>query len=128
MSTVTELSSNYDLEFPRSGVTDYAVIDRMYDNLTEVAVAVWIKTDDHENYGTVLSYATPEFDNALCLTDYNGWVIGIATRRSVYLLSTSVICRKIFSVHCKHHKSLLAKSVPFDMAICFSISSRFLDL
>ena len=83
MSTVTELSSNYDLVFPRSGVTDYAVIDRMYDNLTEVAVAVWIKTDDHENYGTVLSYATPEFDNALCLTDYNGWVIGIATRRSV---------------------------------------------
>ena len=69
---LSELDSNYDLVFSRSGITDYATSDKMYANLSEVAVGVWIKTRDVENYGCVLSYATEEHENALRFTDYNG--------------------------------------------------------
>ena len=67
-----ELESNFDLFFIKSGVTDYAKINRIYNNLTTIGVGVWIKTDDKENYGTVLSYANEDTDNAITLTDYGG--------------------------------------------------------
>lgn len=34
-----------------------------------------MQTSDNFNYGTILSYATPQFDNAFTVTDYTGSVI-----------------------------------------------------
>ena len=42
-----------------------------------------MSTDDGDNYGTPLSYATHEEDNALTLTDYSGFVLAVAGRKVV---------------------------------------------
>ena len=42
-----------------------------------------MSTDDGDNYGTPLSYATDEEDNELTLTDYSGFVLAVAGRKVV---------------------------------------------
>jgi len=70
-SFLTEINSLYQLDFPSAGTTDYASmsIDRPLSALT---IAFWMISTDTGNYGTVFSYAVPNMDNALTLTDYNG--------------------------------------------------------
>ena len=69
-----ELNSTYDLEFPSSGITDYLVIEDPFGdrNLTAVTISMWMKTNDKNNQGTPVSYATDTYDNALVITDYTG--------------------------------------------------------
>ena len=69
------MKSSFDLHFERAGITDYVLLETIYDNLTQFTVAFWMKTTDTKNYGTPVSYATDEYDNALTVTDYNGYVM-----------------------------------------------------
>ncbi|XP_076439986.1 sushi, von Willebrand factor type A, EGF and pentraxin domain-containing protein 1-like isoform X2 [Babylonia areolata] len=68
----SEVDSHYQLDFPTASTVDYAAmsIDRP---LTALTVSFWMLSDDFDNYGTVFSYAVPSIDNALTLTDYNGF-------------------------------------------------------
>ncbi|XP_046472081.1 sushi, von Willebrand factor type A, EGF and pentraxin domain-containing protein 1 isoform X1 [Neodiprion pinetum] len=78
-----ELSSRYTMYFPKSGTTDYVMLSGPNKNLSQFTVCLWLQSLDTVNYGTVLSYATRLHDNALTLTDYNGFVIYINGNRVV---------------------------------------------
>ncbi|KAK5644039.1 hypothetical protein RI129_007884 [Pyrocoelia pectoralis] len=69
--------SDYILRFPRSSTTDYVKMDGFVQNLTEISTCFWMITRDNFNYGTLLSYATYEYDNTFTLTDYTGLVLYI---------------------------------------------------
>ena len=68
------MTSTFDMVFETPGITDFVALERMYVNLTEITVAFWMKTADKDNYGTPISYATDNNDNAFTITDYSGWV------------------------------------------------------
>ena len=68
----TEMGSAFDMVFETPGITDFVVLERMSDNVTEITVAFWMKTADKDNYGTPISYATENNDNAFTITDYSG--------------------------------------------------------
>lgn len=67
-----ELSSDFMMEFPISGIMDYALTEGFRQDLSQITSCFWIKTNDHLNYGTPFSYANQSFDNLFTLTDYNG--------------------------------------------------------
>ena len=50
---------------------------------SQLSFCFWLSTDDGDNYGTPLSYATAEEDNELTLTDYSGFVLAVAGRKVV---------------------------------------------
>jgi sushi, von Willebrand factor type A, EGF and pentraxin domain-containing protein 1 len=77
---VAELNSTFDLAFASSGITNYADLDGAVrrESLAALTAAMWIKTDDRENQGTPLSYATASQFNAFTLTDYSGFVLYIS--------------------------------------------------
>lgn len=64
--------SDYILQFPRSGINDFVIVDGPMENFYEISVCVWLQTTDKGNYGTLLSYANEEFDNGFTVTDYSG--------------------------------------------------------
>lgn len=41
-------------------------------DLKQFTICSWIQTSDKFNYGTIFSYATSNYDNALTITDYTG--------------------------------------------------------
>ena len=51
--------------------------------LPQLSFCFWLSTEDGDNYGTPLSYATAEEDNELTLTDYSGFVLAVAGRKVV---------------------------------------------
>ena len=65
------MDAHYQLDFPAASTLDYALlpIDRP---LTALTASFWMLSDDLDNFGTAFSYAVPNMDNALTLTDYNG--------------------------------------------------------
>ncbi|XP_058800603.1 sushi, von Willebrand factor type A, EGF and pentraxin domain-containing protein 1-like [Phymastichus coffea] len=69
-----EMLSDYIMHFTQSGTRDYVTLPGPAYNLTELTVCFWMQSLDTFNYGTVFSYATPNQDNALTLTDYSGFV------------------------------------------------------
>nr|XP_034194420.1 sushi, von Willebrand factor type A, EGF and pentraxin domain-containing protein 1-like [Osmia lignaria] len=79
----TELSSDYVVQFTKSGTTDYVSMKGPVTNLLELTMCLWLQSKDTFNYGTVLSYATSYYDNAFTLTDYNGLVIYINGQKVV---------------------------------------------
>ncbi|XP_015588785.1 sushi, von Willebrand factor type A, EGF and pentraxin domain-containing protein 1 [Cephus cinctus] len=79
----TKLSSDYVMHFTKSGTTDYVMIKAPGKDLTELTACLWLQSVDTFNYGTVLSYATKEHDNAFTLTDYNGFVLYVNGERIV---------------------------------------------
>ncbi|KAF2886660.1 hypothetical protein ILUMI_19512, partial [Ignelater luminosus] len=70
-------NGDFILNFPRSGTTDYVKLDGFVGALSEISVCLWMLTSDSFNYGTLLSYATYDYDNAFTLTDYTGLVLYI---------------------------------------------------
>ncbi|KAK4887668.1 hypothetical protein RN001_003939 [Aquatica leii] len=70
-----KMNSDYILRFPRSGTTDFVKLNEFDQNLTQISACLWMMTKDNFNYGTLLSYATFEHDNAFTLTDYTGLVL-----------------------------------------------------
>ncbi|XP_068228821.1 sushi, von Willebrand factor type A, EGF and pentraxin domain-containing protein 1-like isoform X2 [Palaemon carinicauda] len=71
----TEMPTDFVLDFPSSGILNYVAIENLPSDLTSASVCFWLRSDDKDNYGTPFSYATDEFDNALAITDYNGFVL-----------------------------------------------------
>ncbi|KAK7100185.1 sushi, von Willebrand factor type A, EGF and pentraxin domain-containing protein 1-like isoform X2 [Littorina saxatilis] len=68
----SEIDALYQLDFPTASTVNYALMP--IDNpLTSLTVSFWMRSDDTDNYGTAFSYAVPNIDNALTLTDYNGF-------------------------------------------------------
>ncbi|XP_048255629.1 sushi, von Willebrand factor type A, EGF and pentraxin domain-containing protein 1-like [Haliotis rufescens] len=65
------LDKNYQLDFPSAG-TDHVQVPIKQD-MSVVTVSFWMKTNDNINQGTPFSYAIPGSDNALTLTDYDGF-------------------------------------------------------
>ena len=64
-------------DFEKSSVNNYVKLPGPTYNLTEISFCAWIQTNDHFNYGSLISYATEEIDNAFTFTDYNGFVLYI---------------------------------------------------
>ncbi|KAK8726504.1 hypothetical protein OTU49_010282 [Cherax quadricarinatus] len=71
----TEMPTDFVLEFPSSGILDYVLVEGFSKPLESVSLCLWMRSDDRDNYGTPFSYATDDHDNALTLTDYNGFVL-----------------------------------------------------
>ncbi|XP_021351273.1 sushi, von Willebrand factor type A, EGF and pentraxin domain-containing protein 1-like [Mizuhopecten yessoensis] len=79
----TELTDNYMLDFPSSGVTNYTTTTINTD-LTALTVSFWMKTDDDTNQGTPFSYSSSNtMDNAFTLTNYEGFVISVNNHQQV---------------------------------------------
>ncbi|XP_044727917.1 sushi, von Willebrand factor type A, EGF and pentraxin domain-containing protein 1-like [Chrysoperla carnea] len=73
----TKLDSNFMLSFSQSSITDFVKLPGPLFSLSEISTCLWIQTFDTDNYGTMISYATKEYDNAFTITDYNGIVLYI---------------------------------------------------
>uniref|UniRef100_A0A8C7IIV5 Sushi, von Willebrand factor type A, EGF and pentraxin domain-containing protein 1 n=1 Tax=Oncorhynchus kisutch TaxID=8019 RepID=A0A8C7IIV5_ONCKI len=73
----TEMSTSFNLDFEVSGIHGYVMMDGVMPALTEITCTFWMRSSDTTNYGTPISYAVEESDNAFLLTDYNGWVLYI---------------------------------------------------
>lgn len=71
------LTGDYILNFKVSGVTDFVLMEAPQSILNEFTFCAWLETNNTFNYGTILSYATTEMDNALTLIDYTGLVLWI---------------------------------------------------
>ncbi|KAL8570681.1 hypothetical protein ACOMHN_039116 [Nucella lapillus] len=67
-----EVTAHYQLDFPTASTVDYAMLT-IDQPLTAITVSFWMLSNDYDNYGTAFSYALPSMDNALTLTDYNGF-------------------------------------------------------
>ncbi|XP_050712143.1 sushi, von Willebrand factor type A, EGF and pentraxin domain-containing protein 1-like isoform X3 [Eriocheir sinensis] len=78
-----EMPTDFLLEFPSSGILDYASLEGFSQTLDSVSLCLWMKTDDVNNYGTPFSYATDTHDNALTLTDYSGFVVYVNGEKQV---------------------------------------------
>ncbi|XP_060530297.1 sushi, von Willebrand factor type A, EGF and pentraxin domain-containing protein 1-like isoform X2 [Cylas formicarius] len=68
-------NTRYMLNFPRYDVNDYVKLRGFKRNLSAISACLWMQTVDNFNYGTLLSYATRQSDNAFTLTDYTGLVL-----------------------------------------------------
>ena len=112
-----ELNSTYDLEFPSSGITDYLVIEDPFGdrNLTAVTISMWMKTNDKNNQGTPVSYATDTYDNALVITDYTGYFLFFADQNLEILHVPSLLQLGFFFSH----------SLAFDSKKCL-VSKKFI--
>uniref|UniRef100_A0A673WK27 Sushi, von Willebrand factor type A, EGF and pentraxin domain-containing protein 1 n=1 Tax=Salmo trutta TaxID=8032 RepID=A0A673WK27_SALTR len=73
----TEMSTSFNLDFEVSGIHGYVMMDGVMPALTEITCTFWMRSSDTTNYGTPVSYAVEESDNAFLLIDYNGWVLYI---------------------------------------------------
>jgi CUB/sushi domain-containing protein len=73
-----EMNSSFDLVFRTSSITNYAALDgAIRGPLSALTVAMWLRTDDRDNQGTPLSYATSNQFNGWALTDSSGFVLYI---------------------------------------------------
>lgn len=69
------MSPAFNLDFEKSGIHGYVLMDGVMPTLTEITCTFWMKSSDTTNYGTPISYAVEGSDNAFLLIDYNGSVI-----------------------------------------------------
>ncbi|KAF4527661.1 hypothetical protein B566_EDAN010886 [Ephemera danica] len=72
------------LRFPGGGSLGYVLRENALSRpLQELTLCSWLRTADTLNYGTPVSYATPQQDNTLALTDYSGFVVYVNGERAV---------------------------------------------
>ncbi|XP_076046526.1 sushi, von Willebrand factor type A, EGF and pentraxin domain-containing protein 1-like [Oratosquilla oratoria] len=69
-----EMATDFVMEFSSSSTINYAILETLPRVLSEITLCFWMRSSDRDNYGTPFSYATTEYDNALTLTDYSGFV------------------------------------------------------
>lgn len=55
---------DFMLDFEKSNVNNYVKLPGPSYDLHAISFCAWIQTNDLMNYGTLISYATPEIDNA----------------------------------------------------------------
>lgn len=68
---------DFVFDFEKSSVSNYVKLDGPSYDLNEISFCAWIQTNDHFNYGSLISYATKDNDNVFTFTDYNGFVLYI---------------------------------------------------
>lgn len=68
---------DFVFDFQKSSINNYVKLAGPKYDLNEIAFCAWIQTNDQFNYGSIISYATQEVDNAFTFTDYNGFVLYI---------------------------------------------------
>lgn len=66
---------DFVLDFEKSSVNNFVKLDGPREDLNEISFCSWIHTNDHFNYGSLISYANQINDNAFTFTDYNGFVL-----------------------------------------------------
>lgn len=66
------VTPDFVMEFTKPSVDDYVKIDGPKYPLEQITVCAWIQSNDTNNYGTILSYASESIDNMFTMTDYNG--------------------------------------------------------
>ncbi|XP_063401402.1 sushi, von Willebrand factor type A, EGF and pentraxin domain-containing protein 1-like [Mytilus trossulus] len=76
----TELDSKYLLDFPSSGTINYSTF-KMGREMSAFSIGFWIRTSDEINQGTPFSYSVGAFDNALTITNYDGFVIYVNNKK-----------------------------------------------
>lgn len=64
-------------DFEKSSINNYVKLAGPSYDLKEISFCAWIQTNDKFNYGSIISYATMDIDNAFTFTDYNGFVLYI---------------------------------------------------
>ncbi|UYV77162.1 hypothetical protein LAZ67_14003470 [Cordylochernes scorpioides] len=69
-----EIPPDFLLQFPPANRKTYGMIQDALglEPLENISACFWMASNDTENYGTALSYATPGFDNMFTVMDYNG--------------------------------------------------------
>ena len=73
------LFTDYALEFPNKGVTDFVHFWGM-PRLAQFTVCFWMKSSDSSD-GTPLSYAVKEADNELVIAKYNNFSVWIGDEK-----------------------------------------------
>ena len=66
---------DFVFDFEKSNVNNYVKLSGPSYDMNEISFCAWIQTNDHFNYGSIISYATKDHDNAFTFTDYNGFVL-----------------------------------------------------
>ena len=66
-----ELDPNYIIQFDAPSTTNYAAL-KIEKPLSAFSLSFWMKSKDLYNYGTIVSYATPNNTNAIVFMDYSG--------------------------------------------------------
>lgn len=66
---------DFVFDFQKSNVNNYVKLSGPKNDLQEISFCAWIQTNDKFNYGSIISYATNDIDNAFTFTDYNGFVL-----------------------------------------------------
>ena len=71
------ISADFDLVFEHGSTEDYVLLQHaIAEDLPEISVCLWMRTDDSRNYGTILSYAVDsnwlgaDHTNVFTLYDY----------------------------------------------------------
>ncbi|CAH1159654.1 unnamed protein product [Phaedon cochleariae] len=68
-------NTKYLLNFEHYDTNNYIKLRGFTQNITEMTACLWMITLDNFNYGTLISYATRQADNAFTITDYTGLVL-----------------------------------------------------
>lgn len=68
---------DFVFDFEKSSISNYVKLTGPNYDLNEISFCAWIQTNDKFNYGSIISYATKDIDNAFTFTDYNGFVLYI---------------------------------------------------
>jgi sushi, von Willebrand factor type A, EGF and pentraxin domain-containing protein 1 len=66
---------DFVLDFEKSSISNFVKLSGPVNDLREISFCAWIQTNDHFNYGSIISYANKDSDNAFTFTDYNGFVL-----------------------------------------------------
>ena len=79
----SDVNTDFEFSYPSKVVTDYVRFDLLEcaPPLTAFTVCLWMRTDDKSDDGTIFSYATPDEDNDILVTDYSNLKILIGGRK-----------------------------------------------
>lgn len=84
-------SADFEFTYPNKVVTDYVRFDLLEcaPPLTSFTVCLWMRTDDQSDDGTIFSYATPDEDNDILVTDYSNLKILIGGQKETFYTTTN---------------------------------------
>ena len=75
--------ADFQFTYPNKNVTGYVRFDLLEcaPPLTAVTVCFWMRTDNQSDDSTIFSYATPDEDNDILVTDYSNLKILIGGQK-----------------------------------------------
>lgn len=57
-------------DFEKSSINNYVKLSAPEKDFTAISFCTWIQTNDQTNYGSIVSYATNEIDNAFTFSEF----------------------------------------------------------